>query len=182
MDKFKERVKYWKTCGWAYVPATSGSKRSMWIAHTGQQRAEWGFGCRVCRAALKEMRVVPPKIRPYARLRATSVRTQILKQHANSQFHKAAALRKFANAAAPSPEEFEKVLNLVTEHGGTSGPQGISDIGGGKKVNNMVLALAEAMYEQDRKHVGRAMTITILRDVRKCICAIPQDVVNFNFP
>ena len=45
-------------------------------------------------------------------------------------------------------------------------------MGGRQKVNKMIVALAEASYRKDRRHVGNTMTLTILRDVRKAICAV----------
>ena len=116
--------------------------------------------------------MIPSQIRPYARLTATSLKTEHLKRHVRSKFHKLAAKRQFADAVAPKCADFLKVLHLVTRHAGSVGADGISEVGGKMKVNKMVIALAEAMYQKDRSAISKAMTVTILRDVRKSMCAI----------
>ena len=141
-----------------------GSDAKPWLyASTtpGTQSTIRGLGCKACRFVAKAVGLhkVPVKIRPLASGHggSTVATDYALKRHAQSSFHMA-AMKQWCGTAnndgshpiAPSRDDFKKVVDHICKHG-ASAWSGISDVGGLKKLRQMIIVAANSCQRKDQK-------------------------------
>lgn len=122
----------------------------------------WGLGCRICAAAGQRD--------TFSTFRVASGHLGNLKRHQATNRH-AQALAKLGLAprapnakAAPSEEDFQKVLRHILSDGSLE-EEGVC--GGRWKLRRMIWALAEAKREMDRHFLLRCESIALYQDSRQ---------------
>ena len=169
----RSRVANWQKQEWASYKLHGTDSAQIWLACRKGKDGLWGLGCRTCSAVLEKTGQVLSNAKPFAQLEVrspTACQASHLKRHSQSMFHlnglKLQNAGTCSDATSPPREDFLRVLDHVVVHG--SAPHsGISDIGAGGKIKNMVVCLAEACKRLDQRFLKGARSIALMRDGRK---------------
>ncbi|CAE7707229.1 unnamed protein product [Symbiodinium sp. CCMP2592] len=135
-----------------------------WLAARVSRKTGWGLGCLVCEAAKQS-----------SSFASFEVRTTLLgnlKKHGDTDQHREALKilglvhnEKVRRAEAPSPEEFELVLQH--RRGCTSLSLPLHAVGRRFKIEKMQWCLAEAGREMTREYLRQVASLAIAQDARK---------------
>ena len=135
-----------------------------WLAARVVPKTGWGLGCLVCEAAKQSS--------SFARFEVQTTLLGNLKKHGDTDQHREALKilglvhnEKVHRAEAPSPEEFELVLQH--RRGCTSLSLPLHAVGRRFKIEKMQWCLAEAGREMTREYLRQVASLAIAQDARK---------------
>ena len=171
--RIRKQVPKWQCSQWAQIPGGHGS----WL-----KACRRGVVCKVCHWATQKYGEDSAHHKILAFAKGTCHRAAVqkftLKRHANCKFHMNAVLSMFGGSgsasatsngdhpSAPSKHEFKQVIDHVCMHG-SSVFQGIPNVGGTKKITQMLMCAANAAQKKDQEFVQDLRSMTLMRDERR---------------